>query len=125
MLKSFVLDVNKENMFINVICFYMWYGTDIIESLLKGVNHKAGLTGLENDINYKEIKKRYYNFILSLADDKNFKKFTDRLKEYIPKNRVTKKELIIAHGLEVNYNCWDDIQLFIINKVIPVIKADM
>ena len=125
MLKSFVLDVNKENMFINVICFYMWYGTDIIESLLKGVNHKAGLTGLENDINYKEIKKRYYNFILSLADDKNFKKFTNRLKEYIPKNRVTKKDLLIAHGLEENFNCWDDIQLFIINKVIPVIKADM
>ena len=125
MLKSFVLDVNKENMFINVIKFYKWDGIEIKESLLKGVNHKAGLLGLENDINYMEIKKRYYNFILSLADDKNFKKFTDRLKEYIPKNRVTKKDLLIAHGLEENFNCWDDIQLFIINNVIPVIKADM
>ena len=119
MLKSYVLKQNKELSLRNIITHYFWFSNDIEEGIIKNIDYKNNLQGLENDINREQIKEYMKGYYISLKNKNNFNKFIDTLKGYYP-NKINSKDLLKEEGLNQYFNSLDDLYKFIINNIIPI-----
>lgn len=117
MLKSFVLERNKELIVRNIINDYVWYNKDIKSNFIESIQYENNLLGLENDINKSQIEEYLKQYINSLKDINRFNKFIKTLKEYHC-NKLNNKEFLVAEGLEEYFNNLNVLYDFIIDNVI-------
>lgn len=112
MLKSFVLNTNKEIMVLNWIKNFQWDNKAISISLNDNIEHLASLTGLENDINRNDIRAFLINYINSFESENVFNNWLTRIYNTYPYKISFKKFL---EDNEIEFNNKISLQNFIIN----------
>lgn len=115
---SNILDVNKEIMLLNVIKHNLWNRGDIIDLYKEKLQYTFEYKNVDYNMNRTEIQEYFINFIKSLENKKEFDKFMNRLK-YYEINKISDQKLFKAHEIDDHFNNRNDLQYFILNKVLP------
>lgn len=114
---SLYLNANKEYIVLNLVKGYLWENKDIKEELLNSIQYTSNISTAK-DMDYIQIKDYLYKYISGLADNNKFKKFIYKIK-YTNRN---KNNILECEGLEDSFKNNKELQLFIINNIIPVIQ---
>ena len=115
---SNILDVNKEIMLLNVIKHNLWNRGDIIDLYKEKLQYTFEYKNIDYNMNRTEIQEYFINFIKSLENKKEFDKFINRLK-YYEINKISDQKLFKEHEIDDHFNNRNDLQYFILNKVLP------
>ena len=115
---SNILDVNKEIMLLNVIKHNLWNRGDIIDLYKEKLQYTFEYKNVDYNMNRTEIQEYFINFIKSLENKKEFDKFINRLK-YYEINKISDQKLFKAHEIDNHFDNRNDLQYFILNKVLP------
>ena len=115
---SNILDVNKEIMLLNVIKHNLWNRGDIIDLYKEKLQYTFEYKNIDYNMNRTEIQEYFINFIKSLENKKEFDKFINRLK-YYEINKISDQKLFKAHEIDNHFDNRNDLQYFILNKVLP------
>ena len=115
---SNILDVNKEIMLLNVIKHNLWNRGDIIDLYKEKLQYTFEYKNVDYNMNRTEIQEYFINFIKSLENKKEFDKFINRLK-YYEINKISDQKLFKAHEIDNHFDNRNDLQYFVLNKVLP------
>lgn len=121
---SEVIKANKEIRILNIVKFNKWDNVEISNEFIKMLDYDMSYIryNVEMNMTKKEISNYYIEYAQSLENENNFNKFIKALKETYIKN-IDKKTLLKLQGLEDYFNNWEEVRVFILNSVLPEIKA--
>lgn len=121
---SEVIKANKEIRILNIVKFNKWDNVEISNEFIKMLDYDMSYIryNVEMNMTKKEISNYYIEYAQSLENENNFNKLIKALKETYIKN-IDKKTLLKLQGLEDYFNNWEEVRVFILNSVLPEIKA--
>lgn len=121
---SEIIKANKEIRILNIVKFNKWDNVEISNEFIKMLDYDMSYIryNVEMNMTKKEISNYYIEYAQSLENENNFNKLIKALKETYIKN-IDKKTLLKLQGLEDYFNNWEEVRVFILNSVLPEIKA--
>ena len=121
---SEIIKANKEIRILNIVKFNKWDNVEISNEFIKMLDYDMSHIkyNVEMDMTKKEISNYYIEYAQSLENENNFNKFIKSLKD-THVQKINNKTLLKLQGLDDYFNNWEEVRTFILNSVLPEIKA--
>ena len=121
---SEILKANKEIRILNIVKFNKWDNVEISNEFIKMLDYDMSHIkyNVEMDMTKKEISNYYIEYAQSLENENNFNKFIKSLKD-THVQKINNKTLLKLQGLDDYFKNWEEVRTFILNSVLPEIKA--
>ena len=121
---SKIIKANKEIRILNIVKFNKWDNVEISNKFIKMLDYDMSHIkyNVEMDMTKKEISNYYIEYAQSLENENNFNKFIKSLKD-THVQKINNKTLLKLQGLDDYFKNWEEVRVFILNSVLPEIKA--
>ncbi len=121
---SEVIKANKEIRILNIVKFNKWDNVEISNEFIKMLDYDMSYIryNVEMNMTKKEISNYYIEYAQSLENENNFNKFIKSLKD-THVQKINNKTLLKLQGLDDYFKNWEEVRVFILNSVLPEIKA--
>ena len=121
---SEIIKANKEIRILNIVKFNKWDNVEISNEFIKMLDYDMSYIryNVEMNMTKKEISNYYIEYAQSLENENNFNKFIKSLKD-THVQKINNKTLLKLQGLDDYFKNWEEVRVFILNSVLPEIKA--